>query len=84
MTVSTFKKKDPPNEPPVPIGTVVFLNSDTDGEVPMTAGEFKNGQILCRWHDDVGNLQGDWFSPGELNLGEEIVDEIVFTPEISP
>lgn len=81
MTVSAFKKNTPP-EPPVPRGTVVFLNSDTEGAIPMTAGEFKNGEILCRWHDQVGNLQGDWFAPQELNLGEE-ADEIIFTPEAS-
>ena len=84
MTVSAFKKKDPPSEPPVPKGTVVFLNSDADDKVPMTTSEFKNGQVLCRWHDDVGNLQGDWFYPEELHLEgteEEIEFEADFTVE---
>jgi len=80
MTIAAFKKKDPPNEPPIPYGTVVFLNSDFDGDKPMTTSEFKNGQVLCRWFDDVGQCQGDWFYPGELHLGDTEL-EIEFKPE---
>lgn len=84
MTTVAFKKKETQKEPTVPRGIVVFLNSDEDGKIPMTTGDFKNGQLLCRWHDEVGNLQGDWFYPEELHLADaEESDEvdIVFTPE---
>ena len=78
MTLAAFKKKDPPDTPPVPKGTVVFLNSDSDDQVPMTTSEFKNGQVLCRWHDDVGNLQGDQgFIREELHL-EGTEEEVEF------
>jgi hypothetical protein len=82
MSVSAFKKKDVPPESPIPKGTVVYLNSDIEDNVPMTTSEFKNGQVLCRWHDDPGCLQGDWFYPEELHLGDD-VGEIVFTPEVN-
>ena len=76
MTITTFKKKEP-SEPVIEKGLVVFLNSDSDEEFPMTTtGEAKNGQVLCRWHDTVGCLQGDWFYPEELYLqnADEVVD----------
>ena len=77
MTVAAFKKKDTQKEPAVARGLIVFLNSDEEGHIPMTTGDFKNGQVLCRWHDDVGNLQGDWFYPEELHLADtEEVDEL--------
>lgn len=74
MTVSAFKKREP-TEPLIPRGIVVLLNSDAEGKFPMTTGETKNGEVLCRWHDEVGNLQGDWFHPAELSTPEE--DEVV-------
>lgn len=74
MTVSTFKKREP-TELLVPKGQVVLLNSDADGKFPMTTSETKNGQVLCRWHDDVGNLQGDWFFIEELCVPAD--DEVV-------
>ena len=79
VTVSAFKKKET-NEPLVPYGTVVLLNSDIDGSRPMTTGETKGGQVLCRWFDDVGNCQGDWFYPEELHLqdAEEVAFEVDF------
>lgn len=81
MTVSTFKKREP-TEPLIPRGIVVLLNSDADGKFPMTTGESKNGEVLCRWHDDVGNLQGDWFAPSELSLPAP-EDEIEFEAEFA-
>lgn len=81
MTVSAFKKREP-TEPLIPRGIVVLLNSDADGNFPMTTAETKNGEVLCRWHDEVGNLQGDWFSPAELSLLAP-EDEIEFQAEFT-
>ena len=75
MSVSAFKKREP-TELLIPIGQVVLLNSDTEGDFPMTTGETKGGQVLCRWHDTSGILQGDWFHPAELCL--PIDDETEF------
>ena len=80
MTVAAFKKRDP-TEPIISKGTVVFLASDTEEKFPMTIGESKNGQVLCRWHDEVGNLQGDWFYPEELYLPKEDEIAIEFSAE---
>ena len=80
MTVSAFKKKEPPPDPVIPYGTVVFLNSDANDEIPMTTSKIENGQVLCRWHDGGGNLQGDWFYPRELHV-REVETEVDFKPD---
>ena len=80
MTVTPFNKK-PSKDQFVQQGLVVFLNSDEEETFPMTTtGEVRNGEIFCRWHDNVGCLQGEWFHPAELYLQgtEEVVD---FEPE---
>ena len=75
MTVTTFKKKEPNDF--IAKGLVVCLNSDVNEEFPMTTtGEVKNGQVLCRWYDTVGCLQGDWFYPAELYLQDTAEDEL--------
>jgi uncharacterized protein YodC (DUF2158 family) len=78
MSVAEFKKKEAPSEPIVPVGTVVVLNSDYNDAVPMTIMESKAGKLYCRWWDDAGNLQGDWFFPAELHMGD-VENEIILT-----
>ena len=81
MTVTEFKKPVAAGRPPLSRGTVVVLNSDDAGRM-MTVGDAKGGQSYCRWHDDVGVLQGDWFWPEELTVcGPE--SEVVFTEDFS-
>lgn len=81
MTISAFKKKDP--EDTIEQGLIVCLNSDYEGEFPMTTtGEVKAGQVYCRWYDTSGCLQGDWFYPKELYLqGAEAGEVADFQPD---
>ena len=68
---------------PVPRGTVVLLKSDEDGLVKMTVGDYKDGQLLCRWHDDAKAPCAEWFSADELMLPSDDEYEVDFAPEFS-
>ena len=68
---------------PVPRGTVVLLKSDEDGLVKMTVGDYKDGQLLCRWHDDAGALGAEWFSADELMLPGDDEFSIKFEADFS-
>ena len=70
-----------PSRAPLARGTVVVMNSDDAGWA-MTVRDHKNGQVYCRWHDDAGLMQGDWFYPEELTLCTS-ESEVVFTDEFS-
>jgi hypothetical protein len=66
-----FKKREPKKDDisPIPRGTVVTLNGDTEG-VFMTVSDYRRGQVYARWHSD-GILNGDWFWPEELDIQDE-------------
>jgi hypothetical protein len=68
MSVAEFKKKVSPSL--IPTGTIVFLRSDDGETVPMTIMESKAEKVYCRWFNDLGDLQGDWFAPPELFMAD--------------